>query len=119
VIEPVDLASDAADDDRDRGILLYDYSKHLLSIALLAIGGVITITQSSDGKAIEPLVVGILLAAFGLSGVFALSASSAILQARQRRQALDDKAWLYIRAAMGFLGMGVGGFLVVWFSILF
>ncbi|GAA4000605.1 hypothetical protein [Sphingomonas humi] len=119
MIEPVDLGADTPDDDRDRGILLYDYSKHLLSIALLAIGGVITVTQSAGGKAIQPLLVGILLAAFGISGALALSASSAILQARQNRQALGSKAWIYIRAATGFLGMGVGGFLVVWFSILF
>lgn len=119
MIEPADLATETPDHDRDRAILLYDYSKHLLSIALLAIGGVITVAQSSDGKAIEPLVVGMLLAAFGVSGACALSASSAILQARQRGQALGNKAWIYIRAAMGSLGVGVGGFLVVWFSILF
>ena len=119
MIEPVNLADEPADSDRDREVLLYDYSKHLLSIALLAIGGVITIAQSSLGKTIPALNVAILLGAFGVSGALALSASSAILQARQRRQPLGNTAWLYIRGAMGFLGMGVGGFLVVWLSILF
>lgn len=112
------LAEQPADHDRDREFLLYDYSKHLLSLALLAIGGVITIFQSPLGKSLPSIAVAGLLLAFAISGVLALSASSTILQARQRRQPLGNAAWLYIRGSMAFLGAGVGAFLVSWLELL-
>ena len=113
------IMSDAqANHERDREFLLYDYSKHLLSLALLAIGGVITIAQSPLGKAVPGIAVAGLLLAFAASGVLALSASSAILQARQERKNLGNSAWYYIRGSMGLLGIGVGAFLMSWLQLI-
>lgn len=116
--EPLALAEEPANHDRDREFLLYDYSKHLLSLALLAIGGVITIAQSPLGKSVPPIAVAGLLLAFAVSEVLALSASSAILQARQERKSLGNAAWYYIRGSMGLLGIGVGAFLMSWLQLL-
>ena len=38
--------------DRDKVALLYDYSKHILSLALLGIGGIVSLTQSPVGQRI-------------------------------------------------------------------
>ena len=116
--EPLNLANEPGSHKRDREFLFYDYSKHLLSLALLAIGGVITIAQSPQGKSVPAFAVAGLLLAFATSGVLALSASSDILQARQGRRVLGDRAWLYIRGSMGFLGVGVGAFLMSWLQLI-
>nr|WP_314445887.1 hypothetical protein [uncultured Sphingomonas sp.] len=116
--EILQIADGQPGQERDREFLLYDYSKHLLSLALLAIGGVITIAQSPLGKSVPPVAVAGLLLAFAVSGVLALSASSAILQARQEHKSLGNAAWYYIRGSMGLLGIGVGAFLMSWLQLL-
>lgn len=94
--------------------LLYDYSKHLLSLALLGVGGVSSLTQSPLGQKIPGIVVAAMIGALTLSGLCALSCTAAILRARERGQPVGQGAWIGSRLAMMFLGMGVGGFLVIW-----
>ena len=116
--------SEAADDRaaavaRDRDYLLYDHSKHVLSLALLGIGGIITIAQSPLGKAIPGRLIGILVLMLAASAVFALSCTAAILRSRERTQPLGKSAWLLNQGAMLLLGMGFGAFLATWIVMLF
>lgn len=104
---------------RDSELLLYDYSKHLLSLALISIGGVITIAQSSLGKSIPNKDVGIIIILLALCGVLALMCSVAVLTARQRGEPLPKSGWVLNQLAMGALGAGFGYFLMTWLDILF
>lgn len=106
------------DTANDKEILLYDYSKHLLSLTLLGIGGIISIAQSPQGQKIPGMIVALLIGLLAISGLFSLSCSAAILRARQHDQAVSRAAWLYSRAGMMFLGLGVGGFLTMWIEVL-
>lgn len=103
---------------RDKDALLYDYAKHLLSLALLGIGGVASLTQSPLGRDIEGVRIAILLCFFAVAGLCALSCSAAILRAYQRDLPVARSAWWYHQGAMLFLGLGVGGFLVNWIDAL-
>ncbi|WP_294299528.1 hypothetical protein [uncultured Sphingomonas sp.] len=103
---------------QDKVALLYDYSKHLLSLALLGIGGIVSLSQSPQGQKIPGLIVSIMLAALALAGFCALSCSASILRARQRDLPVGQGAWRSSQAAMMFLGMGVGGFLIIWIETL-
>lgn len=103
---------------QDKVVLLYDYSKHLLSLPLLGIGGIVSLAQSPQGQKIPGLIVSIMLGALALSGFCSLSCSAAILRARQRDVAVGPGAWRGSQLAMMFLGMGVGGFLIIWIETL-
>jgi ABC-type transport system involved in cytochrome c biogenesis permease subunit len=102
----------------DKVVLLYDYSKHLLSLALLGVGGIVSLSQSPQGQKIPVQVVSIVLVCLALSGVCALTCTSAILRARQRDEAVGRSAWLASQGSMLFLGVGVGGFLSIWIRTL-
>ena len=102
------------DPEQDKVGLLYDYSKHLLSLALFGIGGIVSLTQSPQGQKIPALIVAMMLVVLALSGLCALSCSAAILRARQRDLPVGRRAWVSSQLAMMFLGTGVGGFLVIW-----
>ena len=107
-------ASAEPDPQQDKVILLYDYSKHLLSLALFGIGGIVSLTQSPQGQKIPALIVAMMLVMLALSGLCALSCTAAILRARQRDLPVGRGAWTSSQLAMMFLGTGVGGFLVIW-----
>lgn len=103
---------------RDKEALLYDFAKHLLSLALLGIGGIASLAQSPLGREVEGPKVALLLAAFAMAGFFALSCSAAILRAHRREQPVPENAWWFQQGAMGSLGIGVGTFMVVWVDAL-
>lgn len=98
----------------DKVVLLYDHSKHLLSLALVGVGGVVSLSQSPLGQGIPGLVIAVLLVALAASGLCSLTCSAHILRARRKDLAVGPTAWLSSQLAMMFLGMGVGGFIVVW-----
>lgn len=102
------------DPSQDKIFLLYDFSKHLLSLALFGLGGIVSLAQSAQGQRIPGLVVAMMLACLALSGLCSLSCSASILRARQRDQPVGRGAWTNSQLAMMFLGIGVGGFLVIW-----
>lgn len=102
----------------DKEILLYDYSKHLLSLTLLGIGGIISIAQSPQGQKIPGLIISLVIGSLAISGSFSLSCTATILRAREQDTPVPRAAWLYSRGGMLFLGVGVGGFLSIWIKAL-
>ena len=106
------------DPTHDKVILLYDYSKHLLSLALFGLGGITSLAQSAQGHTIPGIVVAMILGFLALSGFCSLSCTAAILKARQQDLPVGRGAWLSSRLAMMFLGISVGGFLTTWIPTL-
>lgn len=102
------------DPSQDKVFLLYDYSKHLLSLALLGLGGIVSLAQSPQGQKIPGMVVSMVLASLAVSGFFSLSCSASILRARYLDRPVGQGAWTSSRLAIMFLGVGVGGFLTIW-----
>ena len=107
-------------DDRsgDRELLLYDHAKHLLSLAVLGIGGVMSLSQSSTGGKLGGPAIAVLMGLFAASGVCSLSVSAAILRARRDGQTVKASAWSFNQGAMGLLGAGVGAFVTLWMGII-
>lgn len=102
----------------DKDMLLYDHSKHLLSLALLGLGGVLSIAQLAQGQQIPGPVIAMLTVFLAISGLCSLSCSAAVLRARQQGLVVPRTAWLCNQGAMLFLGIGVGGFLYAWIRVL-
>ena len=109
-----DAVSAEPDPSNDKEILLYDYSKHLLSLALLALGGIVSLSQSPQGQKIPGVQVTMMLAFLALSGFCSLTCSANILRARRQDQLVGRGTWTCSQLAMMFLGMGVGGFIAIW-----
>ena len=105
-----------ADDDPD--LLLYDYSKYLLTLALLVLGGVLSLTQGAGGAKLDERLIIIVVVFLAVSGGASLSCANEIVRVRTGRRKRTRLLEVYNQAAMGFLGGGVGAFLFVWVGAL-
>jgi hypothetical protein len=100
--------------ETDPEILLYDYSKYLLTLSMLLLGGVLTISQSGDPATRPPagVLLTILIPLAG-SGFCSLSCLTSIVRSRVERKPQHNAA-KFNRAAIGLMGVGVGAFLLAW-----
>ena len=108
----------AAPPDAYGETLLYDYAKHLTTLALLAIGGVLTVTGTADRTDVKPPVVAIVLGALALAGILAFSTANGLVAARSTGKEPPKGLPSLLKAATGFLGVGTGGFLMMWWDSL-
>lgn len=97
--------------DQDRDLLLYDFFKHLTSLALLTLGGVLIVIQDVDPKDVKPFMVVTDIVLISLSGILAFSGSSEIARARYTGTAPTRSLELSRRAAPALLALGAGMFL--------
>ena len=98
---------------RDGDLLLYDFFKHLTSLALLTLGGVLVVIQKADPKDVKPAMVIIDIAVISLSGILAFSGSSEIARARFTGQPASRSLEFLRKAAPITLTVGVGMFLAM------
>ena len=98
--------------------LLYDYAKHLTTLSLLAIGGVLTVTQTANRADVKPPVIAIVLGALAIAGILAFSTANGLVAARSSGQEPPRGLPALLKAATGFLGVGTGGFLMMWWDSL-
>ena len=103
---------------REGEMLLYDHAKHLLSLAVLGIGGVMSLSQSGTGAKIGGPTIALLIGFFTASGLCSLAVSAAILRARRDGQPLRASAWIFNQGAMGLLGAALGAFVTAWIEII-
>jgi hypothetical protein len=112
--EKADLVELRPDDHRYSESLTYDLAKFLTTLSLLALGGVLTITETADRTDIK--VANIVLVAIALAGATAISAITAtsIAYARSSSQPIPRNLHRYISTTMGLLSVGLGMFLYMW-----
>ncbi|MBX9813987.1 MAG: hypothetical protein A4S12_02095 [Proteobacteria bacterium SG_bin5] len=107
----------AKPDERDTGVLLYDFAKYLSSLALVILGGVVTLTS---GAAVKPpartlaLVIGLI----AVGGAFAMSTAYSVVRARLGGRALPARPRFNIFLAQALIALGTGAFLASWFRAL-
>ena len=103
------LASEAPH-NRQGDLVLYDYFKHLTTLSLLVLGGILTISQTAKGAAMKPGAMMMVVCVVVLAGVLAFTGSSEI--ARAHHQGNQPKHLDFIRkAAPLILSVAVGMFL--------
>ncbi len=97
----------------DADALLYDWFKHLTSLSLLTLGGILSISQMvAQGGFKKHTVIG-LLVAVGLSGVIGFTGAESIVQARTSGTPLPKSMNLMRKVGSASLGIGVGAFLYI------
>src|SRR5689334_11313067 len=98
---------------READAMLYDWFKHLTSLSLLALGGVLSLSQISDGKEIKTSSLTMVLIFLSLAGIMAFSAADQVVRSRVRGESLTKQVrWMQVTTP-AVLGLGLGSFLYV------
>ena len=106
------------DADRYGESLLYDFAKFLTTLSILALGGVLTLTQTADRSDIKTFNIVMAIGAIAVAGTLAVTTANSIAYARASAQDLPRNLHRYIVAAMALLGTGMGIFLFMWMDTL-
>ena len=109
----IDLRQEA-DADRYGESLLYDLGKFLTTLSLFALGGVLTIADTSDRADIKLFNIVMITLALSVAAVLAVSTSSSIAIARFGGKPQTAKLDRYILATVALLGVGLGMFFFMW-----
>ena len=96
--------------------LLYDFSKFLTTLSLLALGGVLTLTESADQTDIKPFSIAMVLVLITLSGVLSVTAANNLVLARSGGEEPHKNLRRQVRIAMASLAVGTGVFLAMWWD---
>ena len=105
---------DHAEIDRYGESLLYDFAKFLTTLSILAIGGVLTITETADRADNKTANIAIVTIALSLAALSAVSTANAIAQARYTGKDVPNNLHYFLGATTALLGMGLGMFLFMW-----
>ena len=106
------------DADRYGESLLYDFAKFLTTLSILALGGVLTLTQTANRSDIKTFNIVMAIGAIALAGTLVVTTANSIAYARASAQDLPRSLYRYIVASMALLGMGMGVFLFMWMDTL-
>jgi hypothetical protein len=98
--------------------LLYDYSKFITTLSLIALGGVLTLSEAAEPGDIKLHNLALVLGTITLSGVIALSTANALVGARATGQEPSAKLPRNIKISMALLSVGLGVFLAMWWDAL-
>ena len=115
--EKVDPKS-VAPEDRYGETLLYDFAKFLTTMSLLALGGVLTLTQTADRSDIKLFNIILVLGAIATAGILSFVTANALVDARAAGREPQPYLKKMIKAAMACLGVGTGAFLMIWLDML-
>jgi len=99
------------DAGRDSELLLYDFFKHLTSLSILVLGGVLIIAQAAESADVKPWVIVAVLLLVSGGGVAAFSGSSEIVRSRYTATPIRPSVRWLRSLAPALLAMGVGMFL--------
>jgi surface polysaccharide O-acyltransferase-like enzyme len=102
------LASEAP--HRQGDLVLYDYFKHLTTMSLLVLGGVLTLSQTDKGAEMKLATLLMVVGVVTLAGLVSFSASGEIARAHFHGEE-PKRIDLYRKAAPMLLLLGVGMFL--------
>lgn len=97
--------------DPDPVLLLYDFFKHLTSLSILVLGGVLLLAQGSDPQDVKRGMVVTVLLLISAGGVLSFSGSSEIVRARTTGTPVRDVIKWTRMIAPALLAIGVGMFL--------
>ena len=110
------LRPDAADHYGEA--LLYDYGKFLTTLSLLVLGGILTLSQSDGLEGVKPSNLAVVIICIVMGGLSALSIVHSIVSARQSGKAPNHRLRFYMLAAPLGLGLGLGGFINIFWNAL-
>jgi hypothetical protein len=97
--------------EHDGELLLYDFFKHLTSLVLLTLGGLLIVVKDFDPKDVKPIFVVAAIVLISSAGVLSYSGSSEIVRARYTRTKPKRSLQVARILAPVLLSLGFGVFL--------
>ena len=98
--------------------LLYDFAKTLTSLSLIVLGGVLSLGGTQRAAEIPQMALVLTSGSIAMAGLLALSSVFAIVEARAKNRELPTYLLALIKTANFLLGVGLGGFMVIWLDSL-
>ena len=108
-----DVQLRAASLESDGELLQYDFCKHLTSLAILVLGGVLIIAKDFDSTDVKPTSILIAMALVALGGVCAFGSSSEIVRARSSGTKPKKSQKIFMQAGAALLATGTGYFMAL------
>ena len=113
-IDPKVVAGDSRFDDA----IQYDFAKFLTTLALLMLGGVLTVTQTADKAVAKPAVVAVVMAFISVAGISAITAAGKLAKVNVGQDYPAFTPRRYLVVALVLLSAGAGSFLYLWWKTL-
>ena len=98
--------------------LLYDFAKFYTTLSILAGGGILTVTATADPTDVKPVIVAFILVAIAMAGVLSVSVAHALVDARAAGREPKPGLASTMKIATALLGIGTGGFIMMWWDSL-
>jgi hypothetical protein len=114
----IDEENTAEDHSVEAAAVLYDWFKHLTSLSLLTLGGVLSLIQGANDGEIKKSLLIVVLVFLISSGVLAFSGAGAVVGSRSTGTVLPSYIHKLSGAAAMALSMGIGAFVYVFVSVL-
>jgi hypothetical protein len=121
MIEDIDTRvepRDHAPDGHYGETLLYDLAKFLTTLSLLAMGGILSLTEAAPEGVYRPTWLLLALGAVALGAALSFGVAYSLADARSRHREPSRRLPLALQAATSLLGLGTGGFVWMWWSAL-
>ena len=107
---PIDSESVLPSSDREGVMMLYDWFKHMTTLSLVTLGGMLGILQSGQSD-VRPGMLGAMLIAVALAGILGFDGLNRLLVAELAGKPVPAALTWSRRVAMTSYGLGVGAFL--------
>ena len=109
---------DHAGSDHYGETLLYDFSKFLTTLSLLVLGGMLTLSGAAREGDLKLFNLIFVSSAVAFAGVLAFVTANGLVDARANRRDPPASLPKILKASTGLIGLGVGGFLMMWMDTL-
>ena len=108
--EPIDSESVLPSSGRAGAMMLYDWFKHMTTLSLVTLGGILGILQGSRVET-RPGTIGAMITAIAIAGILGFDGQNRLLAAELEGKPIPPVLRWTRRSAMVLYGVGVGAFL--------
>ena len=109
---------DHAGSDRYGETMLYDFAKFLTTLSLLVLGGMLTLSSAARDGDLKLFNIIFVSCAVAFAGIMAFVTANALVDARARGREPSAHLPTLMKVSTGLIGLGVGGFLMMWLDTL-
>ncbi len=102
----------------EQAAVLYDWFKHLTSLSLLTLGGVLSLSQSDAVADIKKAMLVLVLVLLSVAGMASFSGAAMVVESRTKSSPLSPWVNLTGTIAAMSLSMGIGAFLFIFVKVL-
>ena len=98
--------------------LLYDFSKFLTTLSLLVLGGMLTLSSAARAGDLKLFNLIFVSGAVAFAGMLAFVTANGLVDARANGRDPSPQLPKILKASTGLIGLGLGGFLMMWMDSL-